>query len=135
MKIEQILFSSAAFAIMAGTATLADRPQVVGPLPGYKCMVLNLTEQQSMDPNTRIPVFDRPAADGHQVGIAAGIVAVKDPSHIVDGFTEALFPTGATVWIKSDVLRPYHSVSDPTARCVPSKMSNGRSGFDFPRSP
>lgn len=134
MKAKSFVFVGLAASLFS-TAAFAERPHVVGPLPGYTCMALSLTEQQAMDPNVRIPVFDRPASDGRQVGIAAGIVAVKDPPDIVNGFTEALFPTGATVWIKSGMLRPYHSLGDPTARCVPSKLSDGRLGFDFPHSP
>jgi hypothetical protein len=29
------------------------------------------------------------------------------------------------------MLRPYHSLGDPTAKCVPAMLSNGKPGFDY----
>jgi hypothetical protein len=124
-------------ALIMGMLSLAALPGVVSaqgfhavrPLPGYRCMVLNLTEQQTMDVNFHVPVRAAPSVNAAKVGWAGGTVAVRDPLHVVNGFAEALFPTGTTVWIASDMLRPY---SSPGARCVPSLMSNGKPGFAYP---
>jgi hypothetical protein len=113
-------------------ATAIERAHPVRPLAGYKCMMLNLTEQQFLDPSVRVPVRSEPAASAPEVGWAATNVAVREPPHIVNGFTEALFPNGATVWIESRMLRPYHSQGDPTAKCVPSVMSDETPGFAYP---
>jgi hypothetical protein len=83
---------------------------------------LNLTEQQFLNPSAHVPVRSEPAASAPEVGWAATNVAVRDPPQIVNGFVEALFPNGATVWIESRMLRPYHSLGDPTAKCVPFVM-------------
>ena len=111
------------------SAAVAETLRAVSPLPGYKCMVLNLSEEQAKDFNVHVPVRAQPAANAPEVGWAAATVAVRDPLHVVNGFTEALFPTGATVWIASNMLRPY---SDSHAKCVPSLMSNGKPGFAYP---
>ncbi len=111
------------------SAAQAESVRAVSPLPGYKCMVLNLSEQQAKDFNVHVPVRAQPAANAPEVGWAAATVAVRDPLHVVNGFTEALFPTGATVWIASNMLRPYR---DAQAECVPSLMSNGKPGFAYP---
>jgi hypothetical protein len=105
--------------------------RAVSPLPGYQCMVLNLSEKEAMDFNFHVPVRAEPVAGAPAVGWAGAIVAVRDPRHVVNGFAEALFPTGATVWIASNMLRPYQS---PGVKCVPSLMSNGKPGFAFPHS-
>ena len=117
------------FGVALSSAPLAETLRAVSPLPGYKCMVLNLSEEQANDFNVHVPVRAQPAANAPEVGWAAATVAVRDPLHVVNGFTEALFPTGATVWIASNKLRPY---SDPHAKCVPSLMSNGKPGFAYP---
>jgi hypothetical protein len=113
-------------------AGVAQPAHPMRPLAGYKCMMLNLTEQQYLDPTVRVWVRAQPSPDAPKVGWAATNVAVRDPLHMVDGFTEALFPDGRTVWIESRMLRPYHSLGDPTAQCVPYLMSNGRLGFTRP---
>ena len=117
------------FGVALSSAPLAETLRAVSPLPGYKCMVLNLSEEQAKNFDVHVPVRAQPAANAPEVGWAAATVAVRDPLHVVNGFTEALFPTGATVWIASNRLRPY---SDPHAKCVPSLMSNGKPGFAYP---
>jgi len=117
------------FGVALSSAPLAETLRAVSPLPGYKCMVLNLSEEQAKNFDVHVPVRAQPAANAPEVGWAAATVAVRDPLHVVNGFTEALFPTGATVWIASNKLRPY---SDPHAKCVPSLMSNGKPGFAYP---
>ena len=131
MKVVAAALVLVAFAGLSAR-TAADRPHPVRPLPGYKCMMLNLTEQQFLNPSVHVPVRSEPAASAPEVGWAATNVAVRDPPHIVNGFAEALVPNGATVWIESRMLRPYHSLGDPTAKCVPSVMSDGTPGFAYP---
>ena len=118
--------------VFASCSAWAAGPQITGPLPGYKCMMLNLTGAQIMDPATHIPFRSRPSDTADIAGYASAQVAIKDPVREVNGYVQARFPTGGTVWIKSSSLAPYHSLGDPTARCVPVMMSNGRSGFDYP---
>lgn len=120
--------------IVVGSALSAERPHIVGPVIGYQCMTLNLTVEQTQDPNLHIPVYAGPSASAQVVGYAALQVAVRSPLHEVNGFVEALSPMGNVIWIKGNVLRPYHSLADPTARCIPVKFSNGRYGFDYPHS-
>jgi hypothetical protein len=123
--------AAAAICLIAAQAH-AERPHVVRVIPGYTCKVLNITEAQAMDPTFHTPYFSQPSAGSPVVGFAGLEVAVKSPLHTVNGFDEAMFPNGGTVWIQATLLKDYHSVSDPTAKCVPVLMSNGRQGFDFP---
>ena len=99
------------------------------PLPGYRCMMLNLSEQQSMDPSKRVPVRGAPSMSAPTVGWAGAVVGVREPVTSVNGFVQMLFPDGRQVWIASDMLRPYHSLGDPNAKCIPEILPNGRIGF------
>jgi len=132
MKVIATAAALAALGILAQPAE-AQGIHAVRPLAGYACMMLNLTEQQLMDASARVPARTAPDAASPAVGWAAATVAVRGPFHVVNGFAEALFPSGATVWIESAKLRPYRSDGDPAARCVPSEMSNGKPGFAYPR--
>ena len=124
------------FALMLSSpiAAWAQRPTIVGPLAGYQCMMLNITEKQALDPNFQIPVYTQPSETSQPFGYASLQVAVQQPPRVVNGFTEMLFPTGAKVWIKTGLLRPYRSLGDPSARCNPVSLSNGHVGFDHPHS-
>ena len=117
----------AGLAILA--AGLCSTTTEAKPLPGYQCMMLNITEQQSMDPTFHVPVRAQPSASAQVVGTAGSVVIVRAPAKPVNGFLEMLFPDGRPVWIASDAVRPYHSLGDPNAKCVPEILSNGRIGF------
>jgi hypothetical protein len=124
-------FTASVMCIISAGA-FAERPHVVRVLPGYTCKVLNITEAQAMDPTFHTPYYSQPSASSPISGYAALEVAVRTPVHNVNGFDEAMFPNGGTVWIQANLLKDYRSVSDPTAKCLPVLMSNGRQGFDFP---
>jgi len=113
-----------------GVGAQAQPPRVVGPLPGYGCMVLNLTEHQAMDSSTHVLVRREPSKASPVVGYAPGIVIVPVPLEVEGGYTKAVAPNGGVGWIKSGSLRPYHSLGDPTAKCRAVRLSNGRAGFD-----
>jgi hypothetical protein len=124
--------SGAGLLALTAEPSIAAGPTIVGPLPGYKCMALNLTAEQSMDPSTHVVFRSAPSDSAPVAGYAMMQVAVRDPARLVNGYLEARFPSGGEVWIKANQVVPYHSLGDPTARCVPVMLSNGRSGFDFP---
>jgi len=104
----------------------------VKPLTGWACMKLNLSEKQSLDPSVQVPVRAAPDAKAPRAGWAAITVAVRSPAHEVNGFQEMLSPNGTHVWIASKDITTWSSLADPTARCVPSMMSNGKPGFAYP---
>lgn len=99
------------------------------PLPGYRCMMLNLTEQQSMDLSVHVPVRGRPSAAAPAVGWAGAVLIVREPATPVNGFLQMLLPDGRQVWIAANMVRPYQSLGDPNARCMPEILPNGRIGF------
>ena len=107
----------------------AEGLHAVRPLPGYACMMLNLTDAQMRDNSLVVPVYAGPSTASGRVGNASAIVIAKSPLHVVNNFAEILFPTGATVWVEAKMLRPYHSESNPNAHCTPSLMSNGKPGL------
>lgn len=102
------------------------------PLDGWTCMKLNLSERQSLDPSVHVPVRSQPAATASQAGWAAMTVAVRDPVHEVNGFIEMLTSNEKHVWIARNDVVEWSSLADPSARCVPSVMSNGKLGFAYP---
>jgi hypothetical protein len=118
--------------VLLSTQAHAQRPHVARPLPGYTCKMLNITVEQAMDPTFHMPYYSQPSASSPVAGYASAQVAVKTPLNNVNGFDEAIFPNGGKVWIEASVLKDYHSLGDPTAKCVPVVMSNGRQGFDYP---
>lgn len=120
-----VLLATAVAAPMARAQGL----QAVRPLPGYACMVLNLTQQQMLDDSLHVPVYAEPNPSSARVGDASAVVIATAPLHVVRGFGEVLFPDGRQGWVETRMLRPYSSASDPSARCTPSLMSNGRPGL------
>jgi hypothetical protein len=118
--------------VLLSTQAQAQRPHVARELPGYMCKMLNITVDQAMDPTFHVPYYSQPTNSSPIAGYASAQVAVKTPIHNVNGFDEAIFPNGGIVWIQASILKDYHSLGDPTAKCVPVLMSNGRQGFDYP---
>ncbi len=117
--------------LMSVAGVRAEDIHVVRTLPGYACMMLNLTPQQAIDPKVEIPLRAAPSPNAQVVGYAMPVVAVRIPLKPVNGFYSALFPNGSAVWISASMVRPYHSLGDPGAKCVPAVMSNGLQGFDY----
>lgn len=103
--------------------------RAVSPLQGYTCMMLKLSNEQIRSNTVNVPVYNGPSSSSGEAGLASAILIVKAPLHLQSGFAEMLFPDGRTVWIRSDYLQPYKSVSNPDAHCTPSIMSNGKPGF------
>jgi len=103
----------------------------VRPIPGYACAQLALTAEQVTDPKVGIPIRDTPSHQAPAVGFASSVVLVQDPAQPADGFVRVLRLTGQTGWIEAKWLRPWYNQYDPTAKCVPSMMSNGKPGFGF----
>lgn len=125
------LWTAMGLALSSGPA-FAQGTSGARPLTGYACMSLNITDAQAQDFHYHVSFYAKPSLNSEVVGFASSQVAIRVPAHTVEGFTEALFPTGAAVWIQSALLRPYHSKLDPTARCVPAILKNGRVGFSYP---
>jgi hypothetical protein len=121
-----------ALCVAVTTGASAQGLRAVRPLDGWACMKLNLTEQQSLDPSVHVIVRAAPSATAAQAGWAAMTVAVRSPIQEVNGYQEMLFPNGKHTWIATKDIVPWSSLSDPTARCVPSMMSNGKPGFAYP---
>jgi hypothetical protein len=126
--------------VLAACVTIAQLPGAIAaaspaskPIPGYQCMMLNLTEQQSMDPSVHIPVRSSPSDSSPPVGWAGAVVAVRKPMTVVNGYAPMLCPDGRDLWIAASALRPYHSLGDPKATCVPVTLPNGRVGFGSER--
>lgn len=97
-------------------------------IPGYECMMLDITEQQSMDPNFHVWVKAQPSASSATVGWQPSIAIVKEPPVPVNGYLEILRANGQQAWIKADILKPYHAEADPTATCAPWVLPNGLIG-------
>ena len=106
----------------------ADAQAPVKGIPGYECMMLNITEQQSMDPAFKMVIRSAPSPSAPEAGWAAAIVIVREPAVPRNGFLQMLKPNGETAWISADMVKPYRPVADPTAKCRPEVLPNGRIG-------
>lgn len=122
---------SALLLILVSSASHAQGLQVIQPIEGYVCMSLNLNERQLLDNSKPVLVRTEPSLTASKVGIAGATVAVLQPVQPVNGFVQMLFPTGQHAWILLSDLRPWRSMSNPAAKCVPSWLSNGKPGFDY----
>jgi len=111
---------------------LSQGLKAVRPLDGYKCMVLNLTEEQMVSSTAGPAIYAEPSRSASVLGNASAIVITADPIRKANGYTAVLTLSGKPGWVESDKLAAYSSVTNPSARCVPSVMSNGRYGFAFP---
>jgi hypothetical protein len=127
-----LIMSLTAAACFNAAVCVAQNTRTIRQLPGYTCMTLNITDAQAQDFKFHVPFHSAPDASSQTVGFAGSQVAVRYPTHEVNGFLEALFPTGSTAWIAADLVRPYHSNLDPTAKCIPVIMANGKQGFSYP---
>lgn len=107
-----------------GPISVAQRPTIVQLIPGTKCMALNLTHEQMIDPKIVVIVREAPDANAPEVGTASATIVVRDPVVTRNGYVETLFPNGRTGWIEARLLRPRQS-------CRPALMSNGAIGFDY----
>ncbi len=117
---------------MSGTAHTQGL-HAVSPLPGYSCMTLNLTEDQARDFNALPPVMQQPSPTATKLGVAGAIVMTVDPVRVTNGYVPVLMPDGRPGWVQADRLHPYRNARNPSVRCVPSTMSNGKPGFAFPQ--
>jgi hypothetical protein len=118
---------------LVGSVAAFAQPGHGTPMPGWSCRMLNLTEAQSMDFSIHIPVRAQPSESSPPVGYASETVAVNTSAPEVNGFLEAMFPTGRTVWIAAKSLKPWHAAANPSAKCVPVTKANGKPGFDYPQ--
>ncbi|NHN90210.1 MULTISPECIES: hypothetical protein [Acetobacter] len=105
----------------------------VKPLPGYTCMMLNLSESQMMDFQHPLMFKAGPSDDAANVAPASGQVAIKTGAEPTDGYLPTINFAFKPVWIEAKYVAPYHAKADPAATCVPVIMSDGKLGFDHPR--
>lgn len=113
------------------SAAQAQGARATGPLKGYSCMSLNLSEEQYMQASAKPVIRQQPAASAPQIGTASALVIVSEPMRTQNGYVAVLTLDGRPGWLEADKVRPYHSASNPSARCIASTMSNGQPGFTF----
>ena len=115
----------AALAVCIAGDVQAQGIQVVRPVPGFVCKKLNITEREAMSPNgAGVSIRIAPAVTAPAAALAPSVLFVRSPEHVVSGFVEVMRLDGQLGWIEQSRVKPF----DPTARCVPSLMSNGRIG-------
>lgn len=110
------------------SCTLANAQQTTRHIDGYRCMMLNITERQSMDPQFKVVLRAAPSPTAPEAGWAAAIVVIKEPVVPQNGFLQMLKPNGQPAWIPAAMVMAYRPLSDPNAKCFPSVLANGRIG-------
>ena len=119
--------------VMAGASSWAQGVRAVTPLQGYSCMSLNLTEEEMMHESSSPVIRQQPSPSAAPIGRAASKVIAVDPVRAQNGYIAVLTLDGKSGWVEANKVKPYRSVSNPNARCVPSMMSNGQPGFGSQR--
>ena len=84
-----------------------------------------------MDPSFHVLYRKAPSDTAPVAGYAMMEVAIRADVAPVNGYFEALFPSGGNVWVRASEVTAYRNLSNPALQCVPVIMSNGRVGFDF----
>lgn len=119
-----------AFTMMT-VPVLAQGLRAVAPLQGYSCMSLNLTEDD-MQHESSLPIIRQESSiSAPTIGRASALVIVANPIRSQNGYVAVLTLDGRPGWVEANKLKPYRSPSNPSARCIPSRMSNGQPGFNF----
>lgn len=118
---------------LAGISGLAHAEDyhAARPLPGYMCMQFALLPNQVGNPNVNVPVRDAPSMSSHVSSLAPSIIIAPASQQPTDGFFQILLPDRQRGWVPATAVRPWKSPTNPSRRCIPSVMSNGRVGFDF----
>lgn len=112
-------------AVLMCADTQAQSIHVMRPIDGFVCKKLNITEREAMSPNgAGVDIRNAPAATAPAVAIAPSVLFVRSPEHVIGGFVEIMRINGQLGWIEQARVKPF----DPSSRCVPSLMSNGRIG-------
>jgi hypothetical protein len=114
---------------LAGHVADAQGVRASQQLPGYTCMSLALDPGQIRSFASLPPIKDAPRDDARTIGVASSVVFARTSERLVNGWTEVIMPNRKRGWVNAGYLRPYHSASNPSARCVPSIMSNGSIGI------
>jgi len=111
------------------TVPAMAQPTAPKIIKGYKCMMLNITELQSMDPNFHVFVRSAPSASAPVAGWATSVVIVPNDVVSQNGFVPMLRANGQKAWISETDIKPYRPVAAPNAHCVPQILPNGRVGI------
>mgnify|MGYP001565289257 CR=1 FL=1 len=98
-------------------------------LPGYRCMMLNVSHEQMMDFAHPVMFKASPDDGASNALTATPQVAVKIGAPNVNGFTEVLQMNGKPAWIRSGLLAPFYLKDAPQTPCKVAVMSDGSVGF------
>lgn len=109
----------------------AEDYHAVRPIAGHICMQFALLPNQVGNPNINVPVRDTPSMSSQVSSLAPSILVAPAPQQPTDGFLQIVLPDGQRGWVPATAVRPWKSPTNPSRRCIPSVMSNGRVGFDF----
>jgi len=131
MKKTYVALAFSALALCsADLAHAADR-HPVAIIKNYTCMMLNLTHEQEMDFQHPVMILSEPREGAANIGGASDQVAIPTGAQPTNGYLPVLQTNFEKGWIKASLIAPYASKSDPTARCIPVRMSDGIQGFTY----
>lgn len=126
-RMQKLLLAGAVLTAMGSGITHANARD----LQGYKCMSLNLTQQQMMDPSVRVPIKSGPSASAPVTGNAIATVIAASPLVENQGYIKVLELNGHTGWIQAGFLKPWVNPGGNGQRCYPAMLPTGRIGFDY----
>lgn len=115
-----------------GASSYAAGLKAVKPLNGYRCMVIDAPDEVMMDFQHPIEMHEAPSEQSPTVSGISTVFAVTDPQQVNNGFIKTMNFAFKPGWVSTKWVKPYETVH-PGVKCVPSVMTDGKLGFDFPR--
>ncbi len=119
------------FVGLLSRSSYAEGMYALRPLPGYKCMSLNISDKDMMDFHAVVPIYAKPSPDSTPVGQASSIVFVASPEVAVGGFVKVKRLDDSVGWIDARYVVPWHAPDGRPHQCTPSYMSKGGLGSDI----
>ena len=119
------------FIVLLSRSSYAEGMYALRPVPGYKCMSLNISEKDMMDFHSVVPIYAKPSNSSPQVGQASSIVFVASPEVAVAGYVKVKRLDDSVGWIDARYVVPWHSPDGRPHQCTPSYMSKGGLGSDI----
>ena len=116
--------------VAVGCSGAAGAPASVN-LKDFQCYKLDREELKISDEDYRTgvglpPVFAEPRADARKVGTEPGIVFVRYPLRIENGFAQVLRRNGQLAWIADNAVRPMRKANGAEGGCTLAWSPDGK---------
>lgn len=115
------------------TTAQASGLKPVKALPGYQCMAIDAPDEVMMDDKHPIMMHQQPNDKSPEISGVPTVFAVTAPAEVKNGYIKTINFGLQPGWVSTKWVKPYETVH-PGVKCIPSIMTDGKLGFDFPRN-